>query len=826
MNFNKFIVSTLFVLIGLQAFADKKVVRAARVDTPPSIDGIIDEKTWNLVEPAVDWHKMEPENGGPSDYETEVRFLYDDIAFYVAAIMYDPDPGLIKTQLGKRDDDNVVADYFGIWFSPFHDGANDLNFGVWASGVQSDRKFSPNNVDSNWDPVWESAVTIHEEGWSVEMAIPFSQIRFPSKDVQLWGMNMARYVAESRQTSTWSFIDRAQSNFTMQAGLLKGIEYIEPPIRLSFTPYASASVEHYPFDEAGKSNFSRSIRGGMDMKYGINESFTLDLTLIPDFGQVQSDNEVLNLSPFEVRYDEKRPFFTEGTEQLNKGGLFYSRRVGSRPLRYGDVEDELIGGEEIVDNPDESQMINATKVTGQTVNGIGLGFFNALTAPMHAVIEDSLGREREYLTNPLTNYNLFVLGKNLKNGSEINIINTNVQRFADEVDENDFWDANVTGLDLRLASKNSKWILDARATYNQLTFSDSVSTGYKYYVELEEEEGIFQYGAGLNVESEFYNPNDMGFLRNPNEISTFGFISWRTINPVWKVNNARLSVQSVHSRLFNSPAPDESFPINFERREFTNMHMNVSYNVQFKNFFSTGGGMEISPVEGKDFFEPRVEGRYYRSTKWFDIHQWISTNFNKPFSMSAWVGTSTKNRRGAHFKGMGFDPRWRVNNQLFLSYGLEINNIFNDHGFADMDVNDSPVFGRRDRKTTINTLYTSYIFSPDLESDLRLRYYRSVVDYHDFHDLDLDGNLSPSTYESDLDYIFGILTIDALVTWRFSPGSELVFSWKNAIYQEGEDPSRSFFDDVNELSSLDQSNSLSVKLLYYVDAWDLKHRFN
>lgn len=825
MNLKRLIALILAVAITGHAQAVKKVIRAGRIDTPPTIDGVVDEAVWNTVEPAVDWVKLDPVNGGPSDHETEMRFLYDDVAFYVSATMY-ADPATIKTQLGKRDDENVVADWVGIWFSPFNDGANDLNFSVTAAGVQIDAKYSPNNQDSNWDPVWESAVTIHEEGWSVEMAIPFSQIRFPSKDVQVWGMNMARYVANTRQLSSWNFIDNAQSNFTAQAGILEGIEDIETPLRLSFTPYASASVEHFPFDEAGKSNFSRSIRGGMDMKYGINESFTLDLTLIPDFGQVQSDNEVLNLSPFEVRYDEKRPFFTEGAEQLNKGGLFYSRRVGSRPLRYWDVEDLLMDGEEISDNPDESQMINATKVTGQTVNGIGLGLFNALTAPMYATIEDTLGDEREYLTSPLTNYNLVVVGKNLKNGSEINIINTNVQRFADEGDKDDFWDANVTGVDIRLVSKDTKWVFDANAAYNHLSFADSTSTGYKYIMEVSEEEGIFQYGLGTNIESEFYNPNDMGYLRNPNELSAFGHVRWRTINPVWKVNHANLSISGAHFSMFNSPEPDSTFLMQFGKREFRGVHMNVNYNMTFKNHFSTGGGMGIRPVEGKDFDEPRVEGRYFRTVKWFDIHQWISTNFNKPFSFSAWIGTSMKNKRGSHFKGMGFDPRWRVNNQLFISYGLDIENVYNDHGFADEDSLGSPIFGRRDRKTTINSINASYIFSPDLESSLHMRYYRSVVDYHDYHDLDLDGDLSPRNHEDELDYIFGILTVDALMTWRFSPGSELSVSWKNAIYQEGEDPDRSFFNDVKDLPSLDQSNSISIKLLYYVDAWDLKHRFN
>jgi hypothetical protein len=243
---------------------------------------------------------------------------------------------------------------------------------------------------------------------------------------------MGRYRAGNREVYTWTELDKSTGNFARQSGLLLGIEKIKTPLRLSLTPYAAVSGEHYPFNETGKSNFSTSYRGGMDLKYGINESFTLDMTLIPDYGQVQSDNIVLNLSPFEVRYDEHRPFFTEGTQLLQKAGLFYSRRVGSKPARYDDVAygSVLEAGEQLIKNPDETQLLNATKITGQTVSGIGLGFFNALTAPMYAVIRDSLGHEREYLTNPLTNYNLVVVGKNLNNGSDISIANTNVQRFA------------------------------------------------------------------------------------------------------------------------------------------------------------------------------------------------------------------------------------------------------------------------------------------------------------------------------------------------------------------------------------------------------------
>src|SRR5258705_10304557 len=163
-----------------------------------------------------------------------------------------------------------------------------------------------------------------------------------------------------------------------------GIKYIKPPLRLSFSPYFSSYVNNYPYNTPGIKNTTTSLNGGMDVKYGINDAFTLDMTLIPDFGQVQSDNQVLNLSPFEVKYNENRSFFTEGTELFNKGNLFYSRRIGGTPIHFGDVSGQLGANERVLKNPTESKLINATKVSGRTTKGLGVGFFNALTKPMYA----------------------------------------------------------------------------------------------------------------------------------------------------------------------------------------------------------------------------------------------------------------------------------------------------------------------------------------------------------------------------------------------------------------------------------------------------------
>ncbi|MBC8192064.1 MAG: carbohydrate binding family 9 domain-containing protein [Candidatus Marinimicrobia bacterium] len=814
MKYIKALILGLLFIISTSIAEEKKSVFTTKTSKIPTIDGRIEESVWETVEPATDFYRFEPESGGHAPVKTEIRILYDDVTFYVAAKMFDLDPSSIAAQLGKRDDDDVVADWIGLWINPFNDGANELIFMVTSAGVQVDRKTTPNSNDSNWNPVWESAARIDADGWSVEMAIPFSQMRFPAKDIQIWGFNIGRYRTSSREMYTWTLLDKEMGNYAQQVGLLKGIQNLETPLRLSFTPYASVSSDRYPVDQGGMAS-STSYRGGMDLQYGINESFTLDMTLIPDFGQVQSDNIELNLSPFEIQYNEHRPFFTEGTQLLQKAGLFYSRRVGSKPVRYWQVADEEIleQGESIKANPDITQLINATKVTGQTVNGLGLGFFNAITAPVHAVIEDSLGGEREYLTNPATNYNLIVVSKNLQNGSEFSVTNSNVLRFSGDDSTKDFNNANVTGYETRLYTSDSKWRFQSSGAFSYLSYPDSNSTGHHYFVRVSEVQGVAKYGVGYAVESEFYNPNDLGFLRQANEVEQYAWVELQTINPVWKVNDARIEISGFYAQLFNP-------------RVYTHLGIRADYNMTFKNYYSMGGGAAWNPREGHDYYETRVDDRYFTTPKGFDTHLWLASNYTKPFSMSGWAGISAVTRRGSQWRGGGLDPRWRINNQFMIQYGFEKHYRSNNHGFADFDANDDPIFGKRDHITTTNTIYTQYIVSRNLESDIRFRHYRSTVEYKEFFDLMDDGNLSPSSFSGDLNTAFNALTIDAVMTWRFAPGSELTLAWKNAIYSDGdtEDLEKNYFEDLQDVWNQDQSNSISLKLLYYVDSWALRHR--
>ncbi len=365
---------------------------ATYVETAPKVDGILDDAVWKQAFAATDFTELSPEPFTPSSQRTEVKVIYTTEGIYVGAMLYDTAPDSILKQLSVRDATwNVNADMFSIFIDAMLTQQTDFTFAVTAAGVQIDE----NDGDETWDAVWESEVRIMENGWIVEIGIPYSQLRFPKGEKQEWGINFARSIRRFREESMWAPIDPAVDNAVVQYGRLTGIEKIKPPVRLSFTPYLAGYLNHSYDNDPTTPDLSPTFSAGADMKYGINESFTLDVALVPDFGDVQSDNLVFNLSPFEIYYEERRPFFTEGVDLFSKANLFYSRRIGSTPEHYYMVYDELDTDETITRNPQRPYLINALKVSGRTKNGLGLGLFNAVTAPSFARIENEDGDKRK-----------------------------------------------------------------------------------------------------------------------------------------------------------------------------------------------------------------------------------------------------------------------------------------------------------------------------------------------------------------------------------------------------------------------------------------------
>jgi len=797
-----------------------KSTNATRIPNPPKMDGKLDDAVWANAPIAKDFVQNVPNPGKDASQKTEVRVLYDDYALYIGATMYDVSSDSIMRQYSQRDEEENT-DVFCVFIDTYNDDQNGYGFVVHPTGVQWDARYSQEQgQDVSWNAVWESKVYIDDKNWYVEMKIPYSAIRFPDQDVQLWGINFARKVRRNREFSFWNPLNPEVNGFVNQWGELTGVENIESPTRLVFSPYVSAYLEHYPYDNAGSSNFSKSFNGGMDLKYGLNDAFTLDMTLIPDFGQVQSDNQVLNLSPFEVRFNENRPFFMEGTELFNKGGLFYSRRLGGTPVNYYGAYDNLGENEEVVENPAKSQLINATKISGRNKNGLGIGVFNGITKNMYATVIDSVtGQAREVLTDPLTNYNVLVLDQNLKNNSYVTLVNTNVYRSGS------FYDANVTGGLVKLNDKTNTYSLEAGGVLSQKYISaDSIGLGHTANIDFSKDGGNFTFGLGYSEISDTYDPNDLGFLYNNNSRSASLEVGYNIYKPFWKFLQTWSSLSTWYMRLYN---PDK----------FSDFNISMNAGGVLKNWTSAGLFYTLEPIETYDFFEPRVWGRFYSWQSSNNIGGFISSDYRKKIALDVNSNYRKFDAEGRYRFNLNISPRVRFSDKFSMVLRLARYNFVNDEGAA-IDLNGSGtiigediIFGKRDQVTYENVLNLSYIFTNRMGLTFRARHYWSTVEYNSFHVLDENGHLGPSTYtglDSDSESLhntnFNAFNIDMVYRWVFSPGSEMSIVYKSSLLGYNNDVSANYFQNFENTIQGPQTRSLSIKILYYIDYMSLKKR--
>lgn len=798
----------LFVIIGTSvshAQITKRQLEIVKTSIVPKIDGKLDDETWKNAAIADKFFQYVPVNGIPSLQKSLVRIAYDDNAFYVGAMLYDNNPDSIATTMSKRDtgfDDD--ADVFIVALCPFNDGINMSMFGVSAAGVQSDIKGTSGDDDSNWDAVWKSEISIVDSGWIIEMEIPYSELRFSKSENQVWGFNIYRKITRINEWSSWNFIDNKIEGISNQTGEITGLKNLQPPLRLSFTPYLSVFAEN----ESGENIWTRGVRGGLDLKYGINESFTLDLMLIPDFAQVQTDDQILNLSPFEVQYQERRPFFTEGTELFNKGGIFYSKRIGGFPRNYWDVEDGLVENEEVTKNPSESQIINATKVSGRTKKGLGIGFFNAMILKSIAKITDTLtGVEREYVTQPFTNYNILVFDQNLKNNSYFSVINTNMYMPDNE------YTSNVSALDFRLKNKNQTYTLRGKAALSQIYEKDAdAENGYKYDIHFEKTSGNFQFELTNEIADDKFNPNDMGYLSFNNYIRNQLELRYKILKPHWKFVEFGTELNFAHTSQYK--------PV-----EYMNFEWEFDTYMTFKNYWNWGFFIGGNPFGINNFHEPRVEGKVYKEPAGYYTGSHLGSDRRKKVYFNAfYVHWNSFSEYDQNMNRFEFYPTWRASDKFKIGLGTEFEISQNSLGYVN-DFNDSVYFGKRNRKTYNISLNCEYTFNPKSIITFRARHYWSSAKYDQYYFLNTNGNLTEfSEFVDNEDINFNAFNIDMVYTWRFAPGSELIAVWKNAIYVDGEDVIYNYGQNLKNTINAPQNNHFSIKVLYYLDYKYLKRQ--
>ncbi len=788
-----------------------RIIEAERVVSSIRVDGSLDESDWVSANIAEGFTTLNPTPGLAAEYETQVRILYNDNSLYVGAFLIDPEPEKIMKQLSERDG-RANASSFSLVIDSYESGINGFGFKVTAAGVQSDFLLSPEGEDSNWDAVWKSSVRITEYGWVAELEIPYSALRFPKADIQKWGINFGREVRRNRETSFWNEIDPKIDGFLAQAGILTGIENIKTPVRLMVTPYLSYGGSSN-LKQAGST--SSGVSGGMDLKYGVNDAFTLDMTLIPDFSQVRFDKEILNLSPFEVQFDENRAFFTEGTELFQKANLFYSRRIGGAPINRQRIFDKEAEGGKITKYNNVTQLLNATKLSGRLRNGLGIGVFNAIVAESNALYEAADGQVHSVQVSPLTNYNVLVADQNLPNNSFVSLINTNVYRAGDD------YEANVTGTEFSFRTKDQKWQLSGSSALSQKYFSEDTDIGYKYSIVGEKTSGKLNYFLSYSEESPNYDINDLGFLRSPNDRVIRAGGSFTEFNPKSKLlNRANIRSRVDYRRLVDPNV-------------FTDFAFTTSSFVRTSNFIGTGGFMRIEPIPTFDYFEPRTSdfSQFYAFPQNFMLGSFVSTNYNNPLALDFNWNYRTFNEDARDSYSFEINPRWRVNDKLGLNWSYNWNFARNDVGFVANDYEvgslENPViFGKRDRKTVVNELTTRVIFNENMYINLIGRHYWSKVNYNSYHLLNSAGGLDDQEINdvSDdgrkkYDVNFNLLNVDLVYNWRFAPGSDLIFVVKN-FANNGEDIrtlNASYKKSVESVYQYNNNFSVNLKVLYFLD---------
>ena len=796
---------------------EKKNIKIKKTTEIIKIDGLLNDAAWKTAPVADNFTELEPTPFKPErpGYETKVYFLYNNEGITIGGYLFEKTKDSIAAELTGRDGFGN-NDFIKIIFDTYQDKQNGFEYFVSPFNEQYDAKVAPNsngnNEDFAWNAVWQSATKINEDGWSFEMFIPYSAIRFGKNNIQDWGLNIVRQRKKSGQKLTWQTIDPNVNGFLTQEGTISGFENIKPPLRLQLSPYFSSYFLHDGTLSSSEKKTDVAVNGGMDVKYGINQAFTLDMTLIPDFGQVQTDNLFLNLSPFEQRFSENRAFFTEGTELFNKGDLFYSRRIGGRPIHFGDAYSNLALTETVVKNPTQSKLVNATKISGRTQKGLGIGILNAVTKTQFAIIEDANKNTRKLITDPLTNYNVFVLDQTLKNNSSISFVNTSVLRSGKD------YDADVAAALFNFNDKKNTWNLGGQVTVSNTVAAKKINTGYAHNIYFGKTSGKLTFNIYQDLTNNRFDKSDLGYFTNNNVLDHGGYLGYNWNKPKGWYNNMGMNINGNYSRLVT--------PIDLlKRKEFMyqSSRINYNFNARTKKLWQIYFNANYQ-FAGNDFYEPRDFGKVLKIGNNGGVYSYFESNNTKKYSWSGSLST----RFGGVFNRKAFNQelggKVRFNSKFSIEDNLEVKNIKNDAGWADtvnvgMTGMYKTIFSRRNINIVENVINLKYNFNNKMGLNFRGRHSFTKVNPQQFYQLDGNGNLNTpdQAFIKNRNQNFNFLAIDMLYNWQFNQGSFITLAWKDIGQNFSRSFEKNYFKNAGNIISGKQFTSFSLRVIYFLD---------
>lgn len=818
MNHFKKLFSLFFIIVFIPTFAQKKTLQAKIATEKITIDGFLNESIWDNAPVATNFVMYQPDNGKTisDDKKTDVRVLYDNEAIYISAKMFDNEPKKILKEITQRD--NIgTADVFGVFLNGFNDGQQDFQFFVSASGVQIDRlatedgEVTPNNYnqDFSWDAIWDSEVQITDFGWTVEMRIPYAALRFPNDKVQTWGINFFRNIRRDRQSYTWSPIDSNVRTTRNQNGVLQGLENLKTPTRLFFIPYTSY---YYEKNQEGSEN---KFKAGLDIKYGINDSFTLDAILVPDFGQTKFDNVILNLSPYEQQFTENRPFFTEGTNLFNKGNLFYSRRIGGRtrfsPLDYDSAN------ETIIDKPATVNLLNAIKISGRTKNGLGIGVLNAVTENTYGTIQNDVTKAtRKGVVEPLTNYNILVLDQRFGQNSSVSLINTCVTR------NGSYRDANNSGFLIDLYNKKNTYNLFGDFKYAYIKTSETGNfrrpyvdqkgnyDGYKTSLYLEKISGKHRFLFAGKYFTKNYDINDFGYATQRNYHGIIADYNYRIINPKGIFNTWRFDFSNV-AEIENTTGKLQLFS-NSVSTEFT-----TKVNDYYKAY------LQVNALETFDFYQPQTTGRYSYVPRSFESILIFSSNYNRAFALDVQPQFRIYDERARKDFGILISPRYRLNDRVSLVFSTNYFETNNDKGLVYRDGADI-YFSKRKIAILTNEFSGKLALNNKMTINLLARHYWSYSENYNFYTLNDNGHLTDTAFIPDTNQNFNAWNFDLSYSWWFAPASQISILYRNNSEDYTNLINKKIGQNFKNLFDSSLNNILSFSIRYYIDYNSLKRK--
>ena len=865
----------LFSIITGQT-PEKKQYKATQISTPPEIDGILNEETWKEGIWGSDFTQWQPYNGRPESQRTEFKILFDENNLYVAFKAFDTSPDSIVRRLTRKD--NTDGDMVSIIIDSYHDLRTGFMFGVSAAGVKLDEMMSNdgNNEDSSWEANWWAKTSVNNEGFFAEMKIPFSQLRFEKNSGDVWGLEIIRFLHRKNETSIWQPIPRDAPGIIHMMGELTGLEQVKPRKIFDITPYGVAKVERYksepgnPF-AAGKGS---KINGGLDAKIGITNNFTVDLTVNPDFGQVEADPSVVNLSAYETFFEEKRPFFIEGNNITNFGlgigdggigndNLFYSRRIGRRP--QGNVVD--FGG--FSESPINASIIGAAKVTGKTKNGLSVGFLNAVTAEEKAEI-DMDGTRSFQTVEPLTNYFVGRIQKDINSGNTIiGGIATSVNRYMNDIPIIGDESGNLInrlpglafsgGLDFTQYFKEKNYMFNVNAAYSQINGTDlailrAQRSSARYFqrpgssVSLDPSRtslsgsggrvqfqktgnGHFQYLAAFLWKTPGFEINDMGYQTEADQLLQVFWVGYRLYEPKSFYKQINININQ------------------YSAWDFAGDHLldggNVNGFIDFKNYWQLSGGVEISLNQASNTM--LRGGPLMKLPGAINEFFYVTTDNRKKliFSLSGGINTMFEGSQKSYSltPGMTYKPAKTLNITVSPSYRMS---------FDELQYVSQTAYGTLDRYVFASidqrTISMSFRLNFNLKPDLTLQYWGQPFiasgRYYDFKyitdpvasgynnrfavyspsqiglvddeyysiDENNDGNDDYNVGKPDFNVREFLSNL--VIRWEYSPGSSVYLVWSQT--RSGFDPmgTMDYFDDMGDLFRIRPHNVFLAKFSY------------